>query len=133
MKLVSFGAVARRGSDRLSTGPGRVSSRRRGRSPGRQPTSRRPRSFSLQRAADYLDETAVQWTRQHKCGSCHTNYPYLMSRPALKEFASPATGRGPRVLREEGRPLGRRKAGSKPKWDAEVVSTAEALAIRATR
>ena len=46
----------------------------------------------MRRSADYLDATALQWTRQQKCGSCHTNYPYLMSRPALKEFASPALG-----------------------------------------
>src|SRR5579883_2009401 len=40
---------------------------------------------SLARAAAFLDDVSVNWTRQHRCGTCHTNYPYLMARPALKE------------------------------------------------
>src|SRR5215472_11693228 len=45
---------------------------------------------SMARAAAYLDEASLAWTRQHRCGTCHTNYPYLAARPALKEFDSPA-------------------------------------------
>jgi squalene-hopene/tetraprenyl-beta-curcumene cyclase len=39
---------------------------------------------SMGRAAAFLDDVSVNWTRQHHCGTCHTNYPYLMARPALK-------------------------------------------------
>ena len=39
--------------------------------------------MSLKRSAEFLDTVAVQWTRQRKCGTCHTNYPYLAARPAL--------------------------------------------------
>src|SRR3954452_14543431 len=48
------------------------------------------RSLSLKRSAEFLDAVSVEWTRQRKCGTCHTNYPYLMARPAIKEYASPA-------------------------------------------
>ena len=40
-------------------------------------------AFSPQKAADYLDAIAVAWTRERKCGTCHTNYAYMMGRPAL--------------------------------------------------
>jgi squalene-hopene/tetraprenyl-beta-curcumene cyclase len=86
-------------------------------------------SFSLRRSADYLDATALKWTRQHKCGSCHTNYPYLFSRPALKEFASPASGEVRSFFEQRVAHWDDSKPGSKPKWDAEVISTAQALAL----
>ena len=40
--------------------------------------------FSTERTADFLDAAAVGWTRERRCGSCHTNYPYLWARTALK-------------------------------------------------
>jgi squalene-hopene/tetraprenyl-beta-curcumene cyclase len=39
--------------------------------------------FSPQKAAAYLDGIALAWTRERKCGTCHTNYAYMMARPAL--------------------------------------------------
>ncbi|MBC2667074.1 squalene--hopene cyclase [Novosphingobium flavum] len=41
------------------------------------------RALSAQSAAAYLDTVAVNWTRQRQCGTCHTNYAYMMGRPAL--------------------------------------------------
>src|SRR4051794_20807669 len=41
--------------------------------------------LSLTKAAEFLDAASVTWTNQKKCGSCHTNYPYLMARPLLKD------------------------------------------------
>ena len=80
---------------------------------------------SLEKAAEFLDATALGWTRQRKCGSCHTNYVYLFARPALKGIASPAATevRGffeDRVTHWE---------TAKPRWDTEVVATAVALAV----
>jgi len=46
-------------------------------------------TFSLDRAAEFLDGAAVAWTREQRCGSCHTTYPYLMARPALGDAKAP--------------------------------------------
>ena len=86
-------------------------------------------ALSLKTAADHLDRMAVGWTRQHHCGSCHSNYPFLMARPALKEFDSPATGEVRAFLETRVAHWDDADAEAKPRWDAEVVSTAEALAI----
>ena len=40
-------------------------------------------SFSQVKAAAYLDAIALAWTHERKCGTCHTNYAYMMGRPAL--------------------------------------------------
>jgi hypothetical protein len=29
--------------------------------------------FSIERGAPFLDAVSVDWTRQRKCGTCHTN------------------------------------------------------------
>lgn len=81
--------------------------------------------LSMAKAAAFLDDTNLNWTRQRKCGSCHTNYPYLMSRPLLKENPSPAL--------QEIRAFFENRAANwdtaKPRWDAEVVTTAVGLAV----
>ena len=87
-------------------------------------------AISLKTAADHLDKMAVGWTRKHHCGSCHSNYPYLMARPALKEFDSQTATQEVRAFLEKRvAHWDDPEAEAKPKWDAEVVSTAEALAI----
>jgi squalene-hopene/tetraprenyl-beta-curcumene cyclase len=48
------------------------------------------KALSLDRTAVFLDGAALAWTRQKKCGSCHTTYPYLMARPALGDAKAPA-------------------------------------------
>ena len=87
------------------------------------------RALSLKKSAELLDAVAVDWTRQRKCGTCHTNYPYLMARPALKEFSSPAMAEVRGFFENRVAHWDDRDKGSKPRWDTEVVATAAALAI----
>jgi squalene-hopene/tetraprenyl-beta-curcumene cyclase len=43
------------------------------------------KELSLVKAAESLDRTALAWVQKHRCGSCHTGWPYVMSRAVLKE------------------------------------------------
>jgi len=47
-------------------------------------------ALSLARAGEFLDAATLAWTREKKCGSCHTSYPYLMARPLLGDPKAPA-------------------------------------------
>ncbi len=85
--------------------------------------------FSLRRAAAQMDTAALSWTRQHKCGSCHTNYPYLMARPLLREFASPAENEVRAFFENRVAHWDDPAKAAKPRWDAEVISTASVLAF----
>jgi squalene-hopene/tetraprenyl-beta-curcumene cyclase len=87
------------------------------------------RVMSLKRSAEFLDAVAVQWTRQHKCGTCHTNYAYLMARPSLKEFASPAVAEVRAFFEGRAAHWDDPAPGAKPRWDTEVVATAWVLAM----
>jgi squalene-hopene/tetraprenyl-beta-curcumene cyclase len=84
---------------------------------------------SLRQAAQFLDETALDWTEQHQCGSCHTNYPYLVARPTLKEPLSAEFNSVRRYFEDRVAHWDDAKKSAKPKWDAEVVMTAWALAL----
>ena len=84
---------------------------------------------SMARAAEYLDQRSLVWTRERKCGSCHTNYPYLTARPALKDHASPAMAEVRRFFEDRVAHWDDPFKEAKPRWDAEIVSTAAALAI----
>src|SRR5438132_667384 len=84
----------------------------------------RAEKLSLRRSGEYLDKVSLAWTEKRKCGSCHTNYPYLMARPALKEAATPALTEVRKFF--EDRAANWDKA--KPRWDTEVVATAVSLA-----
>ncbi len=80
--------------------------------------------WSKDRAAGFLDGVAVNWTREKNCGTCHTNYPYLMARPLLPSKNESWT---------EVRSFFENRAANwdtnKPRWDAEVLATAACLAI----
>ena len=39
--------------------------------------------FSMQQAVRFLDSAALTWQKQRKCFSCHSNYAFLMARPAV--------------------------------------------------
>jgi squalene-hopene/tetraprenyl-beta-curcumene cyclase len=84
---------------------------------------------SMARAAAFLDEVSVNWTRQRQCGTCHTNYPYLMARPALKGGDAPAMVEVRRFFEDRVAHWDDDGKAARPKWDAEVVATAAALAI----
>jgi squalene-hopene/tetraprenyl-beta-curcumene cyclase len=84
---------------------------------------------SMSRAAAFLDDVSVNWTRQHRCGTCHTNYPYLMARPALKGTDESAMVEVRRFFEDRVAHWDNDKKAAKPRWDAEVVATAAALAF----
>jgi squalene-hopene/tetraprenyl-beta-curcumene cyclase len=92
-----------------------------------EPRAERP---SLERAADYLDAVALDWTRQRQCGTCHTNYAYMIARPALRAVGSPEASREIRGF-FEARVVhwDDDEEAARPRWDAEVIATAVTLAI----
>lgn len=48
------------------------------------------KEFSLERAARYLDTSALYWLKTKKCAACHTMAPYLIARPAVASVLAPA-------------------------------------------
>lgn len=86
-------------------------------------------SASMARAAAFLDEVSLNWTRTYECGTCHTNYPYLVARPALKGHDAPAMAEVRRFFEDRVAGWDGAEKDDKPKWDAEVVATAAALAL----
>ncbi len=81
--------------------------------------------LSLVKSAEFLDGVSLQWTEQRKCGSCHTNYAYLMARPALGDVPGTAMAKVRGFFED-------RVANwdtAKPRWDTEVVATGVALAV----
>jgi squalene-hopene/tetraprenyl-beta-curcumene cyclase len=85
------------------------------------------KQLSLDKAAAFLDDASLKWTTERKCGTCHTNYPYLMARPLLKD--SPAHQQVRAFFEERVANWDRGEKGDTPRWDAEVVATAVALAF----
>ena len=47
---------------------------------GDEPTAK---SFSAEKAGDYLDGVGINWTRDRQCMTCHTNMAQVMAGPAL--------------------------------------------------
>jgi squalene-hopene/tetraprenyl-beta-curcumene cyclase len=85
-----------------------------------------------ERAAAFLDAVAVGWTRERRCGTCHTNYPYLLARPALKGDAA-GTDEVRKFFEDRVAHWDRGQKGDAPRWDTEVVATAVVLAIHDAR
>ncbi len=86
------------------------------------------KAFSLAKGAEFLDAAAVNWTRQRKCATCHTNVPYLMARPALKQkSAGEALVRSFFEKQVDGWESGVKEL--QPEGDAYVVTVAAALAF----
>lgn len=87
------------------------------------------KQMSLAKAAGFLDHQSRAWTQIKKCGTCHTNFPYLLSRGQL--------GGDLTALQEvrgffENR-IARWDSGNKedlPRRDAEVIATASTLALQ---
>ena len=80
-------------------------------------------TLSLQRAATFLDATALLWHKRWGCFTCHSNFAYLMARPALG-VDSPAY-RAVRAAAEE--MVNTTWPSEGPRWDPEVVMGAAAL------
>ena len=82
-------------------------------------------SFSLEKATHFLDSAAVNWQKRRKCFTCHTNFAYLYSRPSVS--ADDPAHETVRTFAEQLVTERWEKKG--PRWDAEVVATAAALAF----
>jgi len=81
--------------------------------------------FSLDSAVHFLDSASLTWQRDRKCFTCHTNFAYLYARPLVPEDAR--SHAEVRAFAEE--LIGERWETSGPRWDAEVVAGAAALAF----
>lgn len=82
-------------------------------------------AFSLQRAVSFLDAASLTWQKQQQCFACHTNYAYLYARPLLPGSSAAHA----EVRRAAEQLVAERWVAKKPRWDAEVVATAAALAF----
>ncbi len=80
--------------------------------------------FSIAKAAHFLDSAALNWTKNQGCFSCHSNLTYLYARPPLAGPA-PALAEVRAALEEL---VSKRWKDKGPRWDAEVVVAAAALA-----
>jgi squalene-hopene/tetraprenyl-beta-curcumene cyclase len=85
--------------------------------------------FSIERGAKFLDSVSVDWTRQRKCGTCHTNYAHMMAGPTVEKIASTELAEVRAFF--EGRATGwdRPEKAAKPIAQGEIVATAAALAL----
>ncbi len=83
------------------------------------------KEFSLDNAARFLDSASLTWQKQRKCFTCHTNYAYLYARPMISSDA-PAH-KAVRAFAEQ--LVSERWKTNGPRWDAEVVASAAALAF----
>ncbi len=87
------------------------------------------KALSLDNTAAYLDNQSLAWTQGRKCGTCHTNYPYLMARPLLKGDMK-AHDEVRKFFEDRITNWDSGKKEDAPRWDAEVVATAATLAIQ---
>ena len=83
------------------------------------------KELSLEKAAHFLDSAALTWQKDRKCFTCHTNFAYLYARPAISADTTAHTQ--VRAFAEE--LVQTRWANEGPRWDAEVVAAAAALAF----
>jgi squalene-hopene/tetraprenyl-beta-curcumene cyclase len=98
-----------------------------------KPTEPLAAKLALAKTAAFLDGVAVNWTRDRNCGTCHTNYPYVLARPLLKdalhEGQAPACDEVRAYFERRVANWDRGEKGDAPRWPAEVVATAATLAI----
>lgn len=95
-------------------------------SPGANQTDEPLRdAFSLEAAVRFLDRASLDWTKSRKCFTCHTNYAYLIARPAVSADV-PAHRQVRNALEDL---VETRWTQKGPRWDAEVVMSAAVLAL----
>ena len=82
-------------------------------------------SFSIDRAAGYLDRASLSWQKKHRCGTCHTNFAYLVARPSVLSVSTPLA-----EVRDFIEDMVEKRWEEKgPRWPAEVVVAATTLAM----
>ena len=82
------------------------------------------KEFSFDKAVSFIDNAALHWTDKRGCFSCHTNASYLYARPMVSAGV-PAHADVRRALEDL---VSKRWPDKKPRWPAEVVVAAAALA-----
>lgn len=83
------------------------------------------KQFSIAKAAEFLDNASLEWVDKRTCFTCHTNFAYLYARPMISAKA-PAHQEIRKALEEMVTVRWKEKG---PRWDAEVVASAAALAF----
>lgn len=83
------------------------------------------KSYSITKATRFLDSASLRWQTQRRCFTCHTNFAYLYARPAIG--ANAPAHKEVRKFAEQ--LVGQRWKDKGPRWDAEVVAAAAALAF----
>src|SRR5438067_7794415 len=87
------------------------------------------KKMSLAKTAAFLDHQSRAWTQIKKCGTCHTNYPYLIARGQLGgDLSALQEVRGFFENRIANWDSG--KKDDLPKRDTEVIATAATLALQ---
>jgi len=83
------------------------------------------KEFSLERGRKFMDDVSLQWQRERKCVTCHTNFSYLVTGAS---YAGDRAAYG--AIRKFTEELVRERWETKgPRWDAEVVVAAMGLAV----
>jgi squalene-hopene/tetraprenyl-beta-curcumene cyclase len=82
------------------------------------------KQFSLDKAVRFIDLAALDWLNKRECFSCHSTYTYLYARPMISAQAQ-AHDDLRHALEDM---VSKTWVTGKPRWDAEVVATAAALA-----
>jgi squalene-hopene/tetraprenyl-beta-curcumene cyclase len=82
-------------------------------------------TFSLDSAVRFLDEVSLTWQRDRQCFTCHTNFAYLYARPMISGGADEHDA----VRKFANSLVNDRWQTEGPRWDAEVVAAAAALAF----
>jgi len=85
--------------------------------------------FSLERGARFLDTVSVNWTRNRKCGTCHTNYAHMMAGPTVEKLASTDLVEVRAFFEVRAAGWDKPDRSAKPIRDGEIVATAAALAF----
>lgn len=83
------------------------------------------KEFSLDKAIHFLDSASLEWHSSRGCFACHTNYSYLTARPSVD--ANAPAHKTIRAAAEE--LVEKRWESNGPRWDAEVITSAWALAF----
>ncbi len=83
------------------------------------------KEFSLERGRRFLEDASLQWQRERKCLTCHTNWAYL-STGSTHAAGRPAHAAVRKFTEEL---VSDRWEAKGPRWDAEVLVAAMGLAV----
>jgi squalene-hopene/tetraprenyl-beta-curcumene cyclase len=83
------------------------------------------KEFSLERGRKFMDDVSLQWQRERKCVTCHTNFAYLVTGSGYGA-GRPAFAAVRKFVEDL---VSERWAAKGPRWDAEVLVAAMGLAV----